>query len=86
MKVQPNFCRECGLSFVLVERSEVGSTCVLCLGKMLPPYKQCDECKRAIERGERFHLEWSLLCNDCVHRLNRTLHRPPYYELTSIVS
>jgi len=77
-------CIECGLSFGLQERSEeIETTCVECLEKLRGRLIACHGCGRAIEaEHERHHVEWTILCADCVRDGNqfagvkRALNRP----------
>ena len=64
MKI-PAFCVECELSFDLVDRSHFPSTCCGCVAKLAESYFCCDRCKRVIEVGEKFHLEWVCYCLEC---------------------
>ena len=67
------FCFECHVSFVLVERfPDAPNTCTQCAEKLRPStYGECEECHRIIEKGERFHLEWTKWCVDCTRKINR---------------
>lgn len=63
-----DFCRECGVSFGVVERSDSPATCFACFLKLNPSIFECEQCGAVIEVGESFHLAWACLCAACAKR------------------
>lgn len=80
------FCVECHLPFGLVDRSAVApSTCAGCIAKMKPSYfGECERCKRIIEIGEKFHLEWVKFCGRCVKELRKEEERERAYPRNTV--
>lgn len=67
-----DFCVECEISFVLVDRhSRATNTCTECAQKLrLSCFGECDNCRRVIEVGEKIHLKWAKLCGTCARKLS----------------
>lgn len=59
------FCKECGLSFTLLDESPLRTTCRECWEKLGRPALECEECGKAIPPGDKCHLEWTLWCRKC---------------------
>lgn len=59
------------MRFGLVERFDGdGNTCVDCASKLQPSiFGECDECRKIIQVGELFHLEWVKICHPCAKRI-----------------
>lgn len=74
------FCVECRGNFGILDRAEdAPNTCTECYVKLRPSWAgECDECRRVIQIGEKYHLRWAKLCAACVKKINRS--REAYYE------
>ncbi len=81
-----DFCVECGGNFGILERDEQHrNTCTECIARLRPSSAgECSDCGRLIQIGEKYHLEWVLLCQNCVRHLNR--HRDVQYKLNCVGS
>lgn len=71
---QRDFCVECGANFGIKERSRFQNTCTDCLPLLRPAGLEatCEDCGRIIQIGEKFHLQWAVLCQPCVKKINRS--------------
>lgn len=72
------------MAFGLVERdARAANTCRDCAEKINPSWLgECERCQHIIAVGDRYHLEWLLLCAGCAREVEK--ERGGSYRLSSL--